>query len=459
LLSGAWGVLLGGFLLAAPLRPLMVDWLGIGQNPFNAQRNQDPTVAILDGGQMVYQAPLKYEVRVRVEHHEGPASRVQVGLIGPDIQIGPAEAELIQTAPDHSYFKGTVDVPYMFQGKSDFQAYPFVQVQTAAGLRNIYGASQITVRSMRHVPEHWIVPILMILGMSALFLSGPRVLTVAIFCLMGYWCFDRGLVAIAPGPTLRSEFLPAIPAVESIKSDKDLFRIFSFDEHLFGPELSSCYGIEDFRTWDATDVLEHIYYLRLLGISASQHRPDITQKLISLANIKYVLARPNEQSPLPGLVERYRGELAVYSNPAFMPRALFLSDAATIPFDEFKDWRTTMGKGLPHLWSSLQHGLDPERTLLLHESSIPELPPSSKTDKKYRSESRAEITDYQIDSAEIHVEAPIPGYVFMSDTYFPGWKAYLDGQQVPILRAWLNFRAVKTPAGKHILKFFYRPLG
>ena len=43
------------------------------------------------------------------------------------------------------------------------------------------------------------------------------------------------------------------------------------------------------------------------------------------------------------------------------------------------------------------------------------------------------------------------------DSYYPGWRAYVDGKQAEILRANYAFRAVRVPAGKHRVEFVYRP--
>lgn len=47
--------------------------------------------------------------------------------------------------------------------------------------------------------------------------------------------------------------------------------------------------------------------------------------------------------------------------------------------------------------------------------------------------------------------------LFLSDAYSKGWKAYVDNNQVPILRADYAFRAVAVPGGEHIIKFEYFP--
>jgi len=49
------------------------------------------------------------------------------------------------------------------------------------------------------------------------------------------------------------------------------------------------------------------------------------------------------------------------------------------------------------------------------------------------------------------------GYVVLSDTYYPGWRTFVDGRPQPILRADYNFRAVAVPAGTHAILFEYTP--
>jgi hypothetical protein len=59
---------------------------------------------------------------------------------------------------------------------------------------------------------------------------------------------------------------------------------------------------------------------------------------------------------------------------------------------------------------------------------------------------------------QLFVEAKEDSLLVLSDTYFPGWKAYLDGNPVKIFRANYNFRAVSLPPGRHEVKFVYNPM-
>jgi hypothetical protein len=46
----------------------------------------------------------------------------------------------------------------------------------------------------------------------------------------------------------------------------------------------------------------------------------------------------------------------------------------------------------------------------------------------------------------------------VSDTFFPGWRAFVDGKEEKILRANYNFRAVALPSGSHRVEFVYDPI-
>lgn len=57
----------------------------------------------------------------------------------------------------------------------------------------------------------------------------------------------------------------------------------------------------------------------------------------------------------------------------------------------------------------------------------------------------------------IEVEAKEGGWLLLSDSYYPGWRAAIDGQSVAIYHADYLFRAVNVPAGTHLIEFSYRP--
>lgn len=50
-----------------------------------------------------------------------------------------------------------------------------------------------------------------------------------------------------------------------------------------------------------------------------------------------------------------------------------------------------------------------------------------------------------------------PGFIVLSDQYFPGWKAYVDGNETPVYCVDGLLRGAVVPQGKHVVEFKYRP--
>jgi uncharacterized membrane protein YfhO len=50
-----------------------------------------------------------------------------------------------------------------------------------------------------------------------------------------------------------------------------------------------------------------------------------------------------------------------------------------------------------------------------------------------------------------------PGYLVMVKTFYPGWKATLNGTATPVFRANYGFSAVQIPAGDSEITFYYDP--
>lgn len=65
------------------------------------------------------------------------------------------------------------------------------------------------------------------------------------------------------------------------------------------------------------------------------------------------------------------------------------------------------------------------------------------------------ILYYRPEEVRLRADLAAPGFVVLTDSYYPGWRAWVDGQEVEILAADHLFRAVYLPPGKHILEFRY----
>lgn len=67
-----------------------------------------------------------------------------------------------------------------------------------------------------------------------------------------------------------------------------------------------------------------------------------------------------------------------------------------------------------------------------------------------------EIT-YRENLVSVLVNASGPGHVVVTDCYFPGWRAYVNGCRAPLLRANVSLRAVPIAEGVQRVVLVYRP--
>ena len=71
---------------------------------------------------------------------------------------------------------------------------------------------------------------------------------------------------------------------------------------------------------------------------------------------------------------------------------------------------------------------------------------------------RVELTYYSPNRLRYDVSAPASGLAVFSEIYYPaGWKAYVDGEEKPILRADYVLRALLIDEGEHEVEFVFAP--
>lgn len=71
---------------------------------------------------------------------------------------------------------------------------------------------------------------------------------------------------------------------------------------------------------------------------------------------------------------------------------------------------------------------------------------------------RIHILRRRANSIDIRVDdLPRPRFLVHIDSFYPGWRAYVDGERAPIYKANDAFKAIAIPAGSHHVRFVYRP--
>jgi hypothetical protein len=131
---------------------------------------------------------------------------------------------------------------------------------------------------------------------------------------------------------------------------------------------------------------------------------------------------------------------AMWENRDVLPRAFVVHRAEIVKDDQV-------------LTRMKQPDFRPDQVVLLSEGRSLE----DTEETKKEAIAAATIAEYKPERVVVNVKADKPGYLVLTDTWYPGWVAWVDGQRAPIYRADYIFRAVPLAAGQHSVVFEYHP--
>jgi Bacterial membrane protein YfhO len=166
------------------------------------------------------------------------------------------------------------------------------------------------------------------------------------------------------------------------------------------------------------------------------------KRWMTLSSIGFLITSKDRVIDDPAISKVYDGDVRIYAYDDPLPRAAIFHRARLAANDEealhiLADRRT-----------------DVHTTLVISDQRFDPsiLQPSSKS----TAGESAAIAHRDVASATLDVNLRRPGLVMLTDTYFPGWIATVDGSATSILRANYLFRAVRVAGGHHRVEFTYR---
>jgi hypothetical protein len=132
----------------------------------------------------------------------------------------------------------------------------------------------------------------------------------------------------------------------------------------------------------------------------------------------------------------HSGDVKIYENLDVLPRAFLVHQAVVVAGDD---------EALALMQSD---SFDPATRIVLAEGESADVESSV---------SSVRATHYAQERIEIEVDSDAPGYLVLTDAWYPGWEATVDGELTPIYRSDVYFRAVPVEAGSHHVVFTFRP--
>jgi len=257
---------------------------------------------------------------------------------------------------------------------------------------------------------------------------------------------------------------PSTEATTFLQKDPDLFRVAPISEGLtdtgyllyrdaagrpsfpyralgpMPPDTNMPYRLQVVGGYDSIRLASYQEYLQLFQPRLGLNAVILTRYdslLLNLANMKYVLSDREIRSPKFELV--FDRGTKIYRNRAVLPRA-FIVPAAQV-----------LARGDLVLAALQSPHFDPRTTVLLQEE-----PADAQVGG---GQGAASVVSYKAE--EVVIRASVSsggGWLVLSDAFYPGWEATVDGTPVKIYRADYAFRAIPLSEGIHLVRFVYHPL-
>jgi hypothetical protein len=295
-------------------------------------------------------------------------------------------------------------------------------------------------------PDIWLPILLLSLGLVGLKLNSPsRRFAVTLAVLTVDLCF---YFFVFNRPVDEKKFYPQLPEIMALKEHHQLTpsrdqipsRVMSLERGMH-PNILLAYGIASFESY--ASVHPHDFRKLYEPLNAEQDLPHQLGKLVTPERLT------------PGLLDLF-GVSTLYNHP---PQELRHTEVPQLAVSPYRP--TALRAFVSNRWRVLeseaeiyQPDFNPRESVLLQNPIGFE----SAQEEPYFQE-LAEPEFYGCNLVRFRFQNPTPSLLVLTDLFYPGWTAKVNGKAVPIHKAYGFARAVEVPEGEVEVEFLFRPTG
>jgi hypothetical protein len=303
-----------------------------------------------------------------------------------------------------------------------------------------------------------------------------------------WWPGTLKTVERLTGPSRATRYLRGLPPEENrvyVRANSAVEE-YAADPRFDTLALTAPYGLHNAAGYE--QLISERYSRALGGVSFDAITPRgdpaanlslfaARSRVLDLLNVTHVVAFPDlrvvEHEPPPTGEQLERafggappldparwqraaefGGVLVLRNRRALPRAWLVAEAEAVDGEEAL--RRIRGEG--------GRDFDPARTALLEvrPDELPPLPAGSATANP-RAElagpaafaGAARVVAYEPNRVAVETDSPSPAVLVLSELFYPGWEATVDGEARPIMLTNFLLRGVAVPAGRHTVEVRY----
>lgn len=218
------------------------------------------------------------------------------------------------------------------------------------------------------------------------------------------------------------------------------------------PNFNTLFNVPSNQQLDALITKRYGLLLDLIGDGIKPENDkflynDYSLKLLAMSNVSYLLS-PVEIANLDKVYETKNNpsefpSYKIYAIPAVLPRAHMIYTYKTV--DTVEEMQQAL----------LSETFDPKKEVIL-EKKI-DFAKNDESVNKTDATSEIEWLDDQEQKLSLQVKTGENGLLVLADSYYPGWKAFVDDKETEILSANLNQRGIVLNKGNHKVSFVYNP--
>ena len=138
----------------------------------------------------------------------------------------------------------------------------------------------------------------------------------------------------------------------------------------------------------------------------------------------------------------HSGDVKIYENLDTLPRAFFVSNWT---------WQPDVASSVITLQAP---NFDPRQTAVLIGNPTAN---GANGGTSFDETAVANIIQFEPEQITIQTETAVPGLLILTEAFYPGWQATLDGDRTTIYQADAYFQGVFVPEGTHEIVFTFQP--